>query len=116
MSFADGRRRRQVVPRWRPWGVTVRLGLADTREAVREVAKPDTRTIEQRLEDWARHPDAFRAGDLIGTAFGMGCGERVRDVAEAVLSSDNRVPKPLRILAERIVNGETAASICSLGT
>lgn len=106
MSFADGRRRRQVVPRWRPWWVTVRLGLADAREAVREVAKPDTRTIEQRLEDWERHPDAFHAGDLISTAFGMGCGDRVRDVAEAVLSSYNRVPKPLRLLAERIVNGE----------
>ena len=106
MSFADGRRRRQVVPRWRPWWVTTRLGLAEAREAVREVAAPDTRTIEQRLEDWARHRDAFHAGDLISTAFGMGCGDRARDVAEAVLKNDGRVPKPLRLLAERIVNGE----------
>src|SRR6478752_4976866 len=106
MSFADGRRRRQVVPRWRPWWVTARLGLADARETVRDAARPDTRTIDQRLEDWAQNPDVFHAGDLISTAFGMGCGDRARDVAEAVLKSDRRVPEPLRLLAERIVNGE----------
>jgi hypothetical protein len=106
MSFADGRRRRQVVPRWRPWWVTARLGLADSREPVRDIPKPDTRTIDQRLADWVQHPDAFHAGDLISTAFGMGCGDRARDVAEAVLRSDARVAAPLRLLAERIVNGE----------
>src|SRR5215471_11446466 len=106
MSFADGRRRRQVVPRWRPWWVTARLGLADARESVREIAKPDTRTIDHRLADWAEHPDTFHAGDLISTAFGMGCGDRARDVAEAVLKSQTQLPAPLRLLAERIVNGE----------
>lgn len=106
MSFADGRRRRQVVPRWRPWWVTARLGLADARETVRDVGSPDTRTIDQRRDDWAAHPDLYHAGDMISTAFGMGCGDRARDVAESVLTSDPRVPKPLRHLAERIVNGE----------
>jgi tetratricopeptide (TPR) repeat protein len=106
MSFADGRRRRQVVPRWRPWWVTARLGLADARERVRDIPKPDARTIDQRLVDWAQHPDTFHAGDLISTAFGMGCGDRARDVAAAVLKSDARIPGPLRLLAERIVDGE----------
>lgn len=105
MSFADGRRRRQVVPRWRPWSITARLGLADAREAVRDVATPDTRTIDRRLEDWHRHPDTFHAGDLIGTAFGMGRADRAREVAEIVLKS-GPIPKPLRLLAERILYGE----------
>ncbi len=73
---------------------------------VREVGRPDTRPIDQRLADWVQHPDAFHAGDLISTAFGMGCGDRARDVAEAVLKSDSHIPRPLRLLAEQIVNGE----------
>jgi Flp pilus assembly protein TadD len=36
----------------------------------------------------------------------MGCDSRACDVAEAVLKSDARIPGPLRLLAERIVNGE----------
>lgn len=107
MSFADGRRRRQVVPRWRPWRVTAHLGLADARDAARNVSIPDTRTIDQRLDDWSRFPDAFHAGDLIGTAFGMGHGERARQAAEAILKCAGAIPLPLRLLAERIVNGES---------
>ena len=108
MSFADGRRKRQVVPRWRPWRVTTRLGLADSREGVRVVPSPDTQSVAQRLDDWTRHGDAFHAGDLLGTAFGVGCEDRARHAAEAVLKeSYRRTPAPLRLLAERILNGET---------
>lgn len=108
MSFADGRRRRQVVPRWRPWWVTAHLGLADARDTTREVPRPDTQTVDDRLGDWTRHPDAFHAGDLLGTAFGMGCAERAYGAAEHVLQSDRDIPKPLCVLAERIVRGEKA--------
>jgi Flp pilus assembly protein TadD len=106
MSFADGRRHRQVVPRWRPWWVTSSLGLADARESGRDIPKPDTRTIDERFTDWVQHPDRFHAGDLISTAFGMGHGDRARSVAETVLKSDALISGPLRLLAERIVNGE----------
>lgn len=106
MSFADGRRRRQVVPRWRPWWVTARLGLADTSATSRKVGTPDATTIDRRREEWLENRDVRHAADLISTAFGMGLGERARDAAEFVLETETSVPRPLLVLAKTIVNGD----------
>src|SRR5438045_3086410 len=102
MSFADGRRRRQVVPRWRPWWVTAKLGLADTGVKSRVICPPDTTTIDRRCHDWQQHRDLPHAADLISTAFGMGLGERAREAAEFVLNVKTHLPRPLVLLSKTI--------------
>ena len=106
MSIADRRKRRQVVPRWRPWWVTARLGLAETGASVRSIGNPNTTTIDRRREEWLENHDLPHAADLISTAFGMGLGERAQDAAEFVLEAKRRLPQPLLLLAKIIVDGD----------
>ena len=108
MSIADRRQRRQVIPRWRPWWVTARLGLAETGASLRSIGTPDTTTIDRRREEWLENHDLPHAADLISTAFGMGLGERAQDAAEFVLGAKTSLPQPLLVLAKIIVAGDAA--------
>ena len=106
MSIADRRKRRQVIPRWRPWWVTARLGLAETGASVRSIGHPNTTTIDRRREEWLENHDLPHAADLISTAFGMGLGERAQDAAEFVLEAKRSLPQSLLLLAKIIVDGD----------
>ena len=105
MSAASDKRPRQVVPRWRPSGVMARLGLTEssTNRARREL--PPTTELQQRRQEWLDNRDVPHAADVISTAFGMGLGESVRDVAEFVLTTKEDVPRPLEMLARGIIEG-----------
>lgn len=107
MSFADGRRHRQVVPRWRPWWVTVRLGLATAGIDSRVPPTPDTTSLLRRRHEWLAQRDLAHAADLVGTAFAMGLGDRARDAAEFVLEREAAAPAALVALAEKVVHGDS---------
>ena len=108
MSVMGDRRPRQVVPRWRPWRVTARLGLAEPGAKTTGPRTPPTVALERRRREWLENHDVPHAADVVGTAFGMGLGERARDAAEFILGVRTGVPRPLELLALKIVDGDSS--------
>ena len=51
------------------------------------------------------------AADVVSTAFGMGLGERARDAAEFILRVGTGVPRPLDLLARRVVDGDPSPPV-----
>lgn len=96
---------RQTVPRWRPWRISVRLGLADGLPGpslAPAVAPQDLDKLEQA---WELNRTLPFAGDFLGAAVASGVPDRARAVATWVLQNDG-ASRAARDLSALVVHGE----------
>src|SRR6266545_7212509 len=100
MTASRSDRRRQLIPRWRPWRVTASLGEASRRSvALRPV---DGNPLEGLLHEYDLKPDLGRASDLLAASvINATVPSKVSGVAHRLLGDDT-TPALLRELAEHV--------------
>ena len=77
-------RKRQVVPRWRPFQISATLGQLDasTNRRLAQPLEPAPGEIEGLQGDWARSQTPFHAANLVDAALILGRSEVAEEAAE----------------------------------
>lgn len=99
---------RRIVPRWRPWRETARLGLLAPSQSVGPVVAHRSSELEKAELEWRRNKTPGHAGDFMGIAFSSGHWSRALDAAEFVIQLPG-APRAAYGLARRIVGGDEEA-------
>jgi Tfp pilus assembly protein PilF len=102
-------RDRNVVPRWRDFTTTVRLGELTTASEAR-VAHPVPDLSTQELT-WSENPGLAVAGDLISAAVVKGATEIARQASEFVLEQGPQAPLSLRSAALHVLGRPPGADL-----
>ena len=101
---------RRIVPRWRPWRETARLGLlAPSRPQKARVDGRSSELDEVELE-WKQNKTLGHAGDFMGIAISSGFSRRALEAAQFVIRL-SRSPRAARDLAQKIVGGDEAEPV-----
>lgn len=88
MAHDPDDRKRQVVPRWRPYRVAARLNvLSEPRRETRDVPKPSPGEVEEIVAGWQLHKTPLYAAELVDIALLTGLSEAATDAARFLLSS-----------------------------
>ena len=106
MAGINPDRDRQILPRWRSFEETCRLGELDSVYANRNVE--DSRDpLIPKVYDWNTHNTIGHAADLVGAAIVVGQEDRAIDAAKFLLLRDKDDISPwLRELAERVLTAD----------
>ena len=98
---------RRMVPRWRPWRETARLGLLTPSRSTRTPLAASVSEVDLAEAEWVQNRTIGYAGDFMGIAVSNGCLNRAVEAAEFVMGLP-RVPRALMALAEDILSGDEA--------
>jgi tetratricopeptide (TPR) repeat protein len=114
MSSLIGEKDRKILPRWRDFNSTTRLGeLAPAGPAVMEVERrPPSKSLEKNREDWERDPSLWNALDFIAGAI----VENRLEMAEAAVQqirSDPRTPPAGMVLLDAFEEPESQVAVQS---
>lgn len=93
--------KRDVIPRWRSFDKTVELKEVVNIASLAPPRSVNTQIFQTRMQEWERNKTVPFAGDLLSTAFVLGKGNEVKDVAQFVVDSD--APHSGKSLALRIL-------------
>ena len=111
--FDDPKRR--IVPRWRRWQVTSRLGLFAPAKDQRQPVLCNPAELDKSEDGWKQNRTLGYAGDFIGAAVATGHIRRARGAAKFVVSQSD-APRAVKALANRVLTwgdskGELSAPI-----
>lgn len=112
MSASDSGLPRQVVPRWRSWRTTARLG--ETASVATGGRAPQPFVADESLARFRTRPNVGRAGELLATAFNSSYRDNEIDaVAGAHLDSDRVLLRQLAqaTLSDPVARLEDAAHV-----
>jgi Flp pilus assembly protein TadD len=106
MTAIHGPDRRDVIPRWRPFGRTVRTGELSSLGAEKSPAQSFGIDLREAVRAYRTHPGIYTAGDLLGQA--VLAGEVTPDVLSAatLLEQDESATEVSRQLAHWMVAGQ----------
>jgi tetratricopeptide (TPR) repeat protein len=105
-------RNRRVLPRWRDFETTLRLGELNNLKPRDPVSTEDSGTVAQRALEWQHNPTIWHAADLLNSAFVIGDDERCKEAVEFILHNRALAPLALVNLAEQCVQpGSHADSV-----
>ena len=82
---------RQVIPRWRTFDTTCRLGELDSVSDVPKSRFGVHDSFESRKKDWESNRTDSYATDLVGSGISLGRAREAQDAARFLLSRKNRV-------------------------
>lgn len=102
MSAFDDDKDRQVVPRWRSFGSSTKLGELNGLYA-QPAATFKEHMLDDALADWRREPGLSVGADLVSAAMTVGFPHIAHDAARFVLAQDN-APPPARRIAQRCLD------------
>jgi tetratricopeptide (TPR) repeat protein len=98
--FSDGPRR--MVPRWR--SSTVARHMQEVRASTsREFRTGGQDRVRENVQDWQEAPSSATASDLAGAALAAGVPHLAEDAARFLLSLEDRVPEPARVVARAVL-------------
>ena len=92
---------RKVIPRWRTFNLTVRLGELHSIESPLVHRQATFDFLAQRIMDWRKHGTAGHAADLVGAALMLGREGDAAEAARFLLHDDLNVSPWARELAEQ---------------
>lgn len=102
MSATQGAEDRQVMPRWRSFGNTVKAGELGAPRRRDTQASESATTLQEASSAFRTHPGLYTAGDLLSQALTRGLtNESVTAAARFVLVNDS--PAPVLSIAERML-------------
>jgi tetratricopeptide (TPR) repeat protein len=94
---------RQVIPRWRPSRLTMRLGeLASSSQFDRSLLQAEL--IAEKLEEWKRERSLSFATDVLASAIIAGEVPDACEAAEFVLSSEAHASEAAKAVARRVIS------------
>lgn len=94
-------RNRRILPRWRDFETTLRLGELSNLKPRAPVSTEDSEIVSRRALEWQHNATIWHAADLLNSAFVIGNDDRSREVAEFILHNRALAPPPLVSLAEQ---------------
>ena len=102
-------RDRKVIPRWRTFASTLRMGELDSVESpkVRQTMTADF--LASKVMAWQRHRTHAHAADLVGAAIALGRESEVSEAAAFLLQDDLSASNWGRELAKRVLRGNDIA-------
>ena len=102
-------RDRNVIPRWRRFEDSLRLGELDSSSEppVHQTIARDF--LSQKIADWRTHGTVGHAADLVGAAITLRREDEVSDAASFLLRQDHSVSEPARSLARRALMSRDGA-------
>ena len=92
---------RRVLPRWRDFDTTLKLGELSNVKVPEPVSTDDRKIVTRRALEWRNSPTIWHAADLLNSAFVIGIEEESREAAEFILSNRSAAPAPLVSLAKQ---------------
>lgn len=101
---------RSVIPRWRDFASTVKLGELSEASSRRAVVSEKTGGLETLEEDWKVGRTLSFAGDLLSAALSRGASELTHEAARFVLETQGETSPghPLTRIAQRILTTHRA--------
>ncbi len=101
MAVLNPDKDRQILPRWRSFEMTLRLGELDS---IEPISKMDVYDLSSKIYDWNAHITVGHAADLVGTAIAIGREEKVVDAARFLLEDNVDISPWIAELAERVLH------------
>lgn len=96
-----GEQNRRVLPRWRDFETTLRLGELRNLKPREAVSREDSEIVARRFFEWQRSPTIWHAADLLNSAFVIGNDESRREAVEFILHNRALAPPLLVSFAEQ---------------
>ena len=94
---------RAVVPRWRDFLTTLRLGQLESTTVTQQRTTIPADVINEKIIDWQRHRAVPFAADLVGCAHALGRQPEASDAAEFLIEHQDEVSPTVLTLAKRVV-------------
>ena len=101
---------RKVIPRWRPFADTVRLGELGSVTSVQKRQEDTSDFLAVKIDDWNRFRTKAHACDVVGCAIVLGKQAEATDAAKFLLNRKDGVGPWQDNLASRILISEQNAS------
>ena len=95
---------RTVIPRWRTFGATLRLGELDSIRPSRAPHEVAEDFLSSRLLDWQAHRSVGHASDLVGAALAVGQEDKAADAAAFLLDRKRGVSPWAAEIAQRVLH------------
>ena len=92
---------RKVIPRWRTFDKTLRLGELSSGASPRAHQQVTSDFLSPKIMDWLEHQTVGHAADLVGAALTLGREGEAVEAAKFLLQDDLNVSPWARELAER---------------
>ena len=102
MAGLNPDRDRQILPRWRSFETTLRLGELDSTRP-RRTTGVYRDVLSSKIYDWSTHKTIGHAADLIGSAIVVGREAEVVDAARFLLKNEVDISPWITELAERVL-------------
>jgi tetratricopeptide (TPR) repeat protein len=103
-GFFNKNKHRTVLPRWRLFDITTKLGeLSSVRDNI--PAKHDVSSLAGLVSDFEQHQSVWHAADLLSTAFAIGQNNVAHGAAKFILAHSDDVAPPAVELANRVLFG-----------
>jgi tetratricopeptide (TPR) repeat protein len=96
-----GEQNRRVLPRWRDFETTLRLGELRNLKPREAVSREDSEIVARRFFEWQHNPTIWHAADLLNSAFVIGNNESRREAVEFILHNRALAPPLLVSFAEQ---------------
>ena len=106
MAVINPDKDRQILPRWRSFEETRRLGELNSLYPVRKIEEGRDPLIS-KIYDWNTHNTVGHAADLVGAAIAVGQGDKAVQAARFLLRDKDDISPWLRELAERVLSVES---------
>jgi tetratricopeptide (TPR) repeat protein len=97
---------RAVVPRWRDFLTTLRLGQLESATVNQQRTAITADLFNEKIIEWQRHRAVPFAADLVGTAYALGRRTEATDAAKFLIDRPNEVSPTVLTLARQVV-GQT---------
>ena len=98
---------RKVIPRWRTYDATRKLGELDSAALSRRHPQVTADFMASKIVHWQKHKSIGHASDLVGTGLSLGRSTEVADAAHYLLREDLSVSSWARELATCALNRST---------
>jgi hypothetical protein len=108
MSTPVSGKRRRVVPRWRSFASTAKLGELTERRPEKTSIVPSAKLVIENhstYRDWSRDPSTWNGLDLLGTATVFDDQTKLRPVLQSILQREG-VPDFARRIAGQLIQPE----------
>ncbi len=105
MTVEAGSSKRQIVPRWRGFEQTARLGDLD-HEGRRPLSDREVTEMDGLLRDWESSRGISGAAEVAGTALALRQPQRGREAAAYILNRRDQAIETEIELAQRVIGGD----------